>query len=77
MFKPMFDAEKMRAIREYVVGRVELTDFAVLDRVVEEATDGGDEGKRLAKKVFYDLEKEGMGKVRYDKEFGVVIAKSS
>jgi hypothetical protein len=77
LFKPMFDAEKMRAIREYVVGRVELTDFAVLDRVVEEATDGGDEGKRLAKKVFYDLEKEGMGKVRYDKEFGVVIAKSS
>ncbi len=77
LFKPMFDEEKMRAIREYVVGRLELTDFAVLDRVVEEATDGGDEGKRLAKKVFYDLEKEGLGKVRYDKEFGVVVAKSS
>ena len=73
LFKPVFDEEKVRAIREYVVNRLELKDFAVLDRVVEEATEGGEEGKRLAKKVFYDLEKEGMGKVRYDKEFGVVV----
>lgn len=77
LFKPVFDEEKVRAIKEYVVGRLELKDFAVLDRVVEEATDGGEEGKRLAKKVFYDLEKEGMGEVKYDKEFGLVIAKSS
>ena len=75
LFKPVFDEEKVRAIREYVVNRLELKDFAVLDRVVEEATEGGEEGKRLAKKVFYDLEKEGMGKVRYDKEFGVVVEK--
>jgi len=73
LFKPVFDEEKVRAIKEYVVGRLELKDFAVLDRVVEEATDGGEEGKRLAKKAFYDLEKEGMGKVKYDKEFGVVV----
>ncbi|MDI6885566.1 MAG: hypothetical protein QMD22_04315 [archaeon] len=75
LFKPMFDAEKVKAIKEYVVGRLELKDFAVLDRVVEEATEGGEEGKRLAKKVFYDLEKEGMGEVMYDKEFGLVIEK--
>ena len=75
LFKPVFDEEKVRAIKEYVVGRLELKDFAVLDRVVEEATDGGEEGRRLAKKVFYDLEKEGMGKVRYEKEFGVVVEK--
>jgi len=76
LFKPVFDEEKVRAIKEYVVGRLELNDFAVLDRVVEEVTDGGEEeGKRLAKKVFYDLEKEGMGKVKYEKEFGVVIKK--
>jgi hypothetical protein len=31
----------------------------------------------LAKKAFYDLEKEGMGEVKYEKEFGLVIAKSS
>ena len=77
LFKPVFDEEKVRAIREYVVGRLELKEFAVLDRVVEEATDGGEEGKRLAKKVFYDLEKEERGKVKYEKEFGLVIAKSS
>lgn len=75
LFKPVFDEEKVRAIKEYVVGRLELKDFAVLDRVVEEATDGGEEGRRLAKKVFYDLEKEGMGKVKYEKEFGVVVEK--
>jgi len=75
LFKPVFDEEKMRAIKEYVVGRLELKDFAVLDRVVEEATDGGEKGMGLVKKVFYDLEKEGMGKVRYEKEFGVVIEK--
>ncbi len=72
----MFDEEKVRAIKEYVVGRLELKDFAVLDRVVEEATEGGEEGKRLAKKVFYELEHEGMREVKYDKEFGLVIAKS-
>jgi hypothetical protein len=77
LFKPVFDEEKVRAIKEYVIGRLELKDFAVLDRVVEEATDGGEKGRRLAKKVFYDLEKEGMGEVKYEKEFGVVIAKSS
>lgn len=77
LFKPVFDEEKVRTIKEYVVGRLELKDFAVLDRVVEEATAGGEEGTRLAKKVFYDLEKEGMGEVKYDKEFGLVIAKSS
>jgi hypothetical protein len=76
LFKPLFDEEKMRAIKEYVVGRLELKDFAVLDRVVEEAADGK-EGRRLAKKVFYDLEKDGIGEVRYEKEFGLVIAKSS
>jgi len=75
LFKPVFDEEKVRAIKEYVVGRLELKDFAVLDRVVEEATDGGEKGRRLAKKVFYDLEKEGMGKVKYEKEFGVVVEK--
>jgi len=73
LFKPVFDEEKVRAIREYVVNRLKLKGFAVLDRVVEEATEGGEEGKRLAKKVFYDLEKEGIGKVRYDKEFGIVV----
>lgn len=75
LFKPVFDEEKVRGIKEYVVGRLELKDFAVLDRVVEEATDGGEEGRSLAKKVFYDLEKEGMGKVKYEKEFGVVVEK--
>jgi hypothetical protein len=75
LFKPVFDEEKVRAIKEYVVGRLELKDFAVLDRVVEEATDGGEEDKRLAKKVFYDLEKEGIGEVQYDKEFGLVVKK--
>jgi hypothetical protein len=75
LFKPVFDEEKVRAIREYVVGRLELKDFAVLDRVVEEATDGGEEGRRLVKKVFYDLDKEGIGNVRYDKEFGVIVEK--
>jgi len=75
LFKPMFDEEKMRAIKEYVVRRLELKDFAVLDRVVEEATDGGEDGKRLVKKAFYDLDKEGIGDVRYDKEFGLVIVK--
>ncbi|OEU50218.1 MAG: hypothetical protein BA871_03590 [Desulfuromonadales bacterium C00003096] len=74
LFKPLFDEEKMRAIREHVVGRLELKDFAVLDRIVEEATDGGEGGRRLAKKAFYDLEKEGIGEVRYDKEFGLVVA---
>ncbi|MEA2074809.1 MAG: hypothetical protein U9O85_03630 [Euryarchaeota archaeon] len=77
LFKPVFDEERIRAIRDYVVERLELKDFAVLDRVVEEATDGGEEGKRLVKKVFYDLDKEGKGVVRYDKEFGVVINQSS
>ena len=75
LFKPLFDEETMRAIREHVVERLELKDFAVLDRIVEEVTDGGEEGKRLAKKVFYDLEKEGKGEVRYDKEFGLVVVK--
>ncbi len=75
LFKPVFDEEKVRAIKDYVVGRLELKDFAVLDRVVEEATDGGEEGKRLTKKVFYDIEKEGMGRVKYEKEFGVVVEK--
>jgi hypothetical protein len=75
LFKPVFDEEKVRAIKEYVVGRLELKDFAVLDRVAEEATDGGEEGRRLAKKVFYDLETEGIGEVRYDKEFGLVVEK--
>ncbi len=73
LFKPVFDEERVRAVREYVVGRLELKDFAVLDRVVEEATDGGEEGRRVAKKAFYDLEKEGRGKVKYEKEFGVVV----
>lgn len=75
LFTPVFDEERVRAIRDYVVGRLELKDFAVLDRVVEEATDKGEEGKRLVKKVFYDLEKEGIGDVKYDKEFGVVVEK--
>ena len=75
LFKPVFDEEKVRAIKEYVVGRLELKDFAVLDRVVEEATDGGEKGRRLAKKVFYDLEREGVGRVKYEKEFGVVVEK--
>ncbi|RCV63846.1 Chromosome segregation ATPase [Methanophagales archaeon] len=75
LFKPLFDEETMRAIREHVVERLELKDFAVLDRIVEEVTDGGEEGKRLAKKVFYDLEKEGKGEVRYDKEFWLVVVK--
>jgi len=75
LFKPVFDEEKVRAIKEYVVGRLELKDFAVLDRVAVEATDGGEEGRRLVKKVFYDLEKEGMGEVKYEKEFGLVIKK--
>jgi hypothetical protein len=73
LFKPLFDEEKMRAIREHVVGRLELKNFAVLDRIVEEVTDGGEEGKWLVKKVFYDLETEGRGEVRYDKEFGLVV----
>jgi len=73
LFKPIFDEEKVKAIKEYVVGRLELKEFAVLDGVVKEATDGGEEGRRLVKKVFYDLEREGIGEVRYDKEFGLVI----
>ena len=73
LFKPVFDEEKVKAIKEYVVGRLELKEFAVLDGVVKEATDGGEDGRRLVKKVFYDLEREGMGEVRYDKEFGLVI----
>ena len=76
-FKPLFDEEKVRAIKGYVVGRLELKDFAVLERVVEEATDKREEGRMLAKKAFYDLEKEGRGEVKYEKEFGLVIAKSS
>jgi len=75
LFKPLFDEEKMRAIKEHVVGRLEFKNFAVLDKVVEEATDGGEEDKMLAKKVFYDLEKEGIGEVQYDKEFGLVVVK--
>ena len=75
LFKPVFDEEKARAIKEYVIGRLELKNFAVLDHVVEEATDGGEKGRRLAKKVFYDLDKEGKGRVKYEKEFGVVVEK--
>ena len=77
LFKPLFDEEKIRAIKEYVIGRLELKDFAMLERVVEEATDKSEEGRMLAKKAFYDLEKEEKGEVKYDKEFGLVIAKSS
>jgi hypothetical protein len=75
LFKPVFDEEKVRAIKAYVIARLELKGFTVLDRVVAEATEGGEEGRRFAKKVFYALDKEGMGEVRYDKEFGVVIEK--
>jgi len=53
LFKPVFDEEKVRAIKEYVVGRLELKDFAVLDRVVEEATDGGEEAIVSLKTLLY------------------------
>ena len=76
LFKPFFDEEKIRAIKKYVVGRLELKDFAVLERVVKETADNSEEGRMLAKKAFYDLEKEGIGKVKYEKEFGLVIVKS-
>ena len=76
MFEPEFDKDKLRRISAYVVDRLESRDFAVLERVVEEATDKSAEGIRLAKKAFYDLEREGIGKVKYDKEFGLVVAKS-
>jgi hypothetical protein len=75
LFEPEFDKDKLRRISAYVVDRLESRDFAVLKRVVEEATDKSAEGIRLAKKVFYDLEREGRGKVKYDKEFGLVIVK--
>ena len=68
-FTPEFDREKVEKIRQYIIGRLAVKEYVVLDEAVAEIK----EPKNIVNKVFYDLQHEGKGKIKYIKEVGLVI----
>jgi hypothetical protein len=68
-FTPEFNREKSETVRKHIMGRLAVKDYVVLDEVVDETT----EPKAIVNKVFYDLQHEGKGKIKYIKGVGLVI----
>ena len=68
-FTPEFNREKIETVRQYIIGRLAVKDYVVLAEVVNETK----EPKATVNKVFYDLQHEGKGKIKYIKEVGLVI----
>jgi hypothetical protein len=68
-FIPEFNREKIEKVRQYIMRRLAVKDYVVLDEAVNETK----EPKAAVNKVFYDLHHEGKGKIKYIKEVGLVI----
>jgi hypothetical protein len=68
-FTPEFNSEKTATVRKHIMGRLAVKEYIVLDEAVNETR----EPKAIVNKVFYDLQHEGKGKIKYIKGVGLVI----
>jgi uncharacterized membrane-anchored protein len=68
-FVPEFNREKIEKARQYVVNKLAVKNYVVFDDAVADVG----ESRAIINKVFYDLQHEDKGKVKYMKEVGLVI----
>jgi hypothetical protein len=68
-FKPEFDHEKIDKVTKYVLDRLPISGYVVFEDVIKETN----ESRKIANKVFYDLQKEGKYRVRQIKDIGLVL----
>ncbi|WP_321416510.1 hypothetical protein [uncultured Methanomethylovorans sp.] len=69
LFEPIFDQEKVQKCIEFIKTKTEYADHVVLYTIMEETGFN----VNIVKNTFYDLEKEGYGKVMYVDEVGLVL----
>ncbi|ADI31621.1 hypothetical protein [Staphylothermus hellenicus] len=68
-FKPQFKRERVESVKKTILNKLSTKGYVVLDDVVNETR----EERRIVLKAFYDLEKEGKGKVKNVKDIGTVF----
>ena len=69
LFKPEFEEEKLARIRKTALEQLTLKGFLPFDEFAKETG----EPRQLLLKAFYDLQKEGRGKLRLLKDIGPVL----
>jgi len=69
LFEPIFDQEKVQKCIEFIKTKTEYADHVVLYTIMEETG----LNMNIVKKAFYDLEKEGYGKVTGVDKVGMVL----
>lgn len=69
LFEPIFDQEKVQKCIEFIKTKTEYADHVVLYTIMEETGFN----MNIVKKAFYDLEKEGYGKVTGVDKVGMVL----
>lgn len=70
-FEPKFDNEKVMISKAHIKKEHQYDDYVVLEDIMNET--GID--MRLVKKAFYELEEEGLGKVMFIKNVGIILKK--
>jgi len=68
-FKPEFEVETIARLKKAAVEQLALKGFVAF----EEFAKGAGESRNLVLKAFYDLEKEGQGRVKFIKDVGLVL----
>jgi hypothetical protein len=68
-FTPEFNREKIEKVRQYILQKLAVKNYVVFDDAFTELG----ESRGIINKVFYDLQREDKGKVKYMKEVGLVI----
>lgn len=69
LFRLEFDRERVAKVAQYVLDRLLINGYAVLDDVVVDTA----EARHIVNKVFLDLEREGKGNTRYVKDVGITL----
>jgi hypothetical protein len=69
LYEQMFDNEKVEKCKTLLRDKLRLQSYVVLEDVVKEIK----EDVSIVKKAFYDLEREGTGRVRYIGDVGLVL----
>jgi hypothetical protein len=68
-FTPEFNREKTEKVKQYILAKLAIKEYVVLDDAITELR----ESRTLVNKGFYDMQREGKGKLKYIKEVGLVI----
>ena len=68
-FQPHFDQEKVVKVKKAIRNKLNLKDHASFEEIMEETN----ETRTILNKAFYDLETEGMGRLRYIDQVGLVL----